>query len=141
MNENLPTLEETAAAALDKASGAIEAVAAALTAAAEQYGETAYEMAMWVIRLDGVQSIAIGLVFIAAAVFPLRHSRRVFWTDDKPKAWDPDIWAATGVATLALASGLLFGAVCKLFSVWNFVQIFAPELWLAKYALEKVVDL
>lgn len=110
-----------------------------VTPAAKQ----AYEVGLLTLQIDAVGQLVAALIawFVVAMVFYVVY--RIYkWDFDPKNDVDPD----QGYTTfLAGCGGLLISGVSllswgtNLFSVWVWVKLLRPELWLAHQALEKIL--
>lgn len=143
-------LDASAAKALDKITNAVDAVVAKLGTLAEKYGPDVVDSALWVIRLDGIQTIAIGVVFglvslacgmawrkLYAAYKPVAAEWRHYYRSSsttRPERDENDY--QIGLTILAIiTAGLFIVAAIHLLSFWSYVAIFEPKLWVAKRLL------
>lgn len=103
-----------------------------------KYSPDVAEAALWVVRIDGAQSIVFGVAGIPAACISVRLAKRyhaylksVKLNDEPPIVVVIFLWCLAAWASLASASCLL--------SVWNWIAVFQPKLWLAKQIIDAVV--
>lgn len=122
----------------DRAMTLIEEVAAAAKDAVTEYGPEAWEVALWVVRVDAIGEIIVGL-FLALLIVvtwcgAVRNSVEALKDDDAPP-WHIMIVTVGGfgIAVCGICSAM------KLLNVWAYAAIFAPELWLAKKAIDAVL--
>lgn len=98
-----------------------------------KYSPDIADTALWVVRIDGAQQIVSGLMALAVAICAAKWLG-VLWKWGREKAEDECdgiyyIWPT--FATAAMIIPVVFCAE-KLLSVWHWIAIFQPKLWLAK---------
>lgn len=106
------------------------------TETTQKYGPAAWDIALWLVRIDVGQYIAIGFLCMLLAYISYRYAQK-FYKLSKENDYDYInlcilVWCF-GVFPFSLAT------VINLFNVWNWVGLFYPELYLAKMALDKVI--
>lgn len=104
-----------------------------------QYSPDIADAALWVVRIDGIQFVMIAISCLLWAIFAKILGKKLWvWARkvdpdfDSPAIAVPVIVWASGVATFGIA-------LAKLFSIWNWVAIFEPKLWLAKQIISSVL--
>ena len=134
----------------------VEAVAEQIAELAATYGELAWETTLTIVRIDAAQSLLVGVILAAmavAAIFwvvaPLGKNFRAALRAEP----DDDYYSMARRTDAVFGYGIGCGVSCvptafmsiaafnRLFDVWNWVALFAPELYLAKRALDAVVSL
>lgn len=135
----------------------VEAVASQIADLAATYGEPAWETVLFITRIDAAQRLLTGFILAAivgAAIYHViapcskawleAHRRTIEPRDHNAEMKRMDDTLFNG--TVACAAGTIcllpFGfAAERLFSVWNWLALIHPELYLAKRALDAVVGL
>jgi hypothetical protein len=142
-------LDNAAATALDKIVSATDAMVAKLATLADKYGPEVIDSALLVVRLDGVKTILMGIVFAAlagAGAFAWRRLFRAYrpvaaawsqyWASHTPRPKESDDPYIFGLIGLAVASVVCaIAAVVHLLDFWAYVAIAEPKLWVAKRLL------
>lgn len=113
----------------------------------------AYEIGLLTLRIDAAHSILLNVAGVIAVIFILR----LIWTDwnkAKAKAALPEnannMWKNSAddhmigmgiphVAISIIAFVIGFISTLGLLNVWMWTKLFAPELWLAHQAVEKLL--
>lgn len=133
--------DKQVASILEKLNGALDAIAAG----AAEHGDLAVDIAITVVRVEAFDTIAKGFAGIALFCF----SAVLFWKFAAPwvrhgvNIGPDDVTALFGGAGFGVGAlffgvmGLLFAP--NLFSVWAWVGIFEPKLYIAKRILDKVL--
>lgn len=139
----MTTNAETADKMLDKAANMAEQIAGKMAALAEKYGPDVVNAGLAVIRIDGAQSLVVGFVLLGVVVticvLGYKHAKRGH-VKRAEKVIDMDtfgfgyIFPVTAGGVLAFFMAL--GCADRLFSIWNWVQVFYPELYIAKRIIE-----
>lgn len=129
-------LDASAAKVLDKISEGTEAAVTKLGAMADKYGPEVVDSALWVVRVNGLQTLAFAAAgFLLGAVSFALFARPIWrWMLKHLDETDGSVllplvafWCATGA--------LAFGNALTLLNVWHWVAIFEPKLWVAKRLL------
>lgn len=122
--------------------------------AAMPVAKKAYEIGLMTLRIDAVQSLVFAVALLTFAILVGRKIRRD-WVEAKRIAKSPDERGrgynvdkpsshlpADGffhlIGTLAAASSFAISMI-DILNIWLWVKLFAPELWLAHRAIEKLV--
>lgn len=122
--------------------------------AAMPVAKQAYEIGLITLRIDAAQSIVFCLLLIVFATLGIKRVRADYRAakvtaalpENKSDVWKRD---ATGhmpldgfphivVSIACSAAGIV--AVFNLLNVWMWAKLFAPELWLARQAIAKIID-
>jgi hypothetical protein len=112
-----------------------------------KYGPDVADAALWVVRVDGIQSIVSGfvaLLILTASVYAFLRTLRWVRSDE----FDNDeftgipffigsIVIGIGSIVIGIVSSMI--AIDKLLNVWNWIAIFEPKLWLAKQIMASVL--
>lgn len=122
--------------------------------AALPVAKQAYEIGLLTLRIDAAQSIVFCLLLIVFATLGIKRVRADYSAakvtaalpENKSDIWKRDVsdhMALDGflhgiVSLICLAVGIC--AVFNLLSVWLWVKLFAPELWLARQAIAKIIN-
>lgn len=129
-------------AAADKASNVFEAASNIISHAVEQYGPSAVDAVLWVVRVDALQI----LITWWLAVFMVFGVFYYMWTGFSRRNWQERISSCGGdiilhvpVAAVAVI-GLIFlvNAFPRVTNVWTYTAVVKPELYLAKQAVDIV---
>jgi hypothetical protein len=124
----------------DRAMTLIEEVAAAAKDAVTEYGPEAWEVALWVVRVDAIGEIIVGL-FLALLIVVIwcavvRDNLKALNAGNNKKfEWRIKMVACGGFGIAVCGAAF----AVKMLNVWVYVAIFAPELWLAKKAISAVL--
>lgn len=122
----------------------VEAVAEQIAELAATYGELAWETTLTIVRIEAAGQVALGflLLTIAAicAVVSYRSGRMAFMDESIDEGSSIPL-AGLCVVTAVGTVPSTVESLIRLFDVWNWVALFAPELYLAKRALDAVVSL
>lgn len=103
--------------------------------AAMPVAQKAYEIGLLTIQIDALQSIVLSIVgFIWCYVFYklVKISIKKDWTSEVAIP----MYVLGGLSTV----GTTICSVVTFFNIWIWVALFKPELWLAKQAIEKVLE-
>lgn len=103
--------------------------------AAMPVAQKAYEIGLLTIQIDALQSIVLSIVgFIWCYVF-----YKLVKTSIRNN-WAPEIAVPMYVLGGLVTIGSTASSVVTFFNIWLWVALFKPELWLAKQAIEKVLE-
>lgn len=123
----------------------------------QEYGPQAVELALWTIRVDGIQELASGFLFLIFACLWAPTVMRKTWNstleekrkyekvleeakgqyvDDRSYQSSVFMFVVLGTAPVATTT---FIAVSILSSVWSWVKVFAPMVYVAKQVTDKVL--
>jgi hypothetical protein len=107
-----------------------------------KYSPDVADAALWVVRIDGIQSLITGLIFLIV-IFPLWSWQKRLWQWGSKIGWDSDD-AQMGFAfgSAPLVAGIVISAVVvkkTLLNAWVWIAVFEPKLWLAKQIIDAVV--
>jgi hypothetical protein len=122
--------------------------------AAMPVAKQAYEIGLITLRIDAAQAIVFCLLLTVFATLGIKRVRADY-TAAKARAALPenksDVWKRDAsdhmpldgflhsiVSIICLVTGIC--AAFNLLSVWLWVKLFAPELWLARQAIAKIID-
>ena len=89
----------------------------------------AIDMVLWVKRIEGMQFILIGLVFLILATCAFYMAKK-FWKDDSEES---------ALAMSGISFGLCTISFVFIFNLWNWVSIFKPELTIAREIMNSVL--
>jgi hypothetical protein len=111
--------------------------------AAVPVAKKAYEIGLLTIQIDAVQQLVLSLI-CALAILGIVLGFKKIWKWDihgkhdynYPEGLPSTISGLIGSITIG---GLAIQAI-NLFNVWLWVKLFHPDLWLAKQAIEKVLE-
>lgn len=123
-------------------------MAATLT---KQYGPEAWETILWIQRIEAFSYLLPALLWVGA---PFVWYRIVFCRlvpDAKRKVEElqkrsyihgyEDVWQIYAIVFGSLVTGVLsIVSVIQLLSIWTWVQLFKPDLYLAKQLIDKVIN-
>lgn len=137
-----------AASELDKAVEYTKQFIEAATPIAKQ----AYEIGLLTLRIDAAQGLVTSLLVLVACFFVLRRIS-ADWAAAKVTAALPEnrrsytnepgnYLPMMGIPHCAVGlMAIISGVICAfgLVNIWNWTKLFAPELWLAHQAVEKLV--
>lgn len=128
---------------LDKADELLTSVLSGLKDLVSKYGSDAVDLGLNVIRIEGVSQILIGLVLWMFVVFGVvlfmkMNDFRKHLLSENPKNdnFAPEFAMFVGVA---ISIGTGFASIFFIFNIWNWVAIFAPQLYLAHKVVEKIL--
>ncbi|MCE9567940.1 MAG: hypothetical protein K8U57_38560, partial [Planctomycetes bacterium] len=103
-----------------------------------KYSPDVADAALWVVRIDGIQSVVLALACIPIAVLCTRWARKFYAYLKEDHALDEPqvlglaaLWCAAGISSLSSAITLL--------DVWTWIAIIEPKLWLAKKIIATVL--
>ena len=135
-------IDQVIAKALDKTVDVFEAVSKTLTNAVTEYGPQAVEAVLWVIRLDHIQILATGVLWLIVLL--------VFWfkwwkvlkadyakNNNRVEYMSTQVCVPTFFA-LFFTVIISLNPVVEIFNVWNYVAVAKPEMWIAKQVVVKV---
>lgn len=117
----------------------------AFSAAATEHGDLAVETALSVARVTAASTLADGAVGIALFCI----AAALFWKFAAP--WAKQSWDMHHGGEKMMLGGICYGAAAlvfgvsglvlalKIFSVWAWVGLFEPKLYIAKQILNKVL--
>lgn len=125
-------VDQKAVELMDKAANAVEAFAAKLDTLAQEYGPEVIDAALAVARIEAADRILGQLAAIAvtlALVWAARGCWRAHVKDDENPAF-----------IIGLVASVAAGAFCSMAflitaSIWPWVGIIEPKLWIAKRVL------
>lgn len=129
-------LENKIIEVLDLSIEGAKAASGKLAQIAEQYGPQAVDTVLYIVRLNNAGKLFEGVLWVGVAYALFRVSR---WCAEKAEGADDPIYSLGG---LFCGVGTLISVWVALFNLanfWNWVGLFAPELWLARKVFEKVV--
>ena len=122
-------------------------VVTAVEQAAVTYGPEVVEIGLWVVRIDNIQTLVwscisfiVGLVLLHLCKRWFDHVNQVI-ADDSNRQTGPN--GIDGVLFLGLlGSGSLFllNGFFGIIKIWTWTGIFYPELYLAKQAIDAVLN-
>lgn len=125
---------------LDKAGEMADNIASKMTSLAEKYGPDVVDAGLAVVRIAGLQSIMTGLVCGIFAALILRY---ISWpcvaktkTQYNNDPQDFPFWILGVVFPIIPSFFLLLEFVSRVANIWNWIQIFYPQLYVAKRILE-----
>ena len=112
-----------------------------------KYGQTVVDTVLWVTRMDALSTLfegVVGLILLITSVLVMKwlltNAKRWFDEDDG----DPTITTVSCVigVILSVVSILVNTVVVfsHLFSMWTYVAVFKPELYLAKKAIDATLS-
>lgn len=121
--------------------------------AAMPVAQQAYEIGLLTLRIDAAQSIVWALLFLGVALFAgwkiksdfgaartkanLPENRETVWKRDTTDHLPADGFFHFIAGVFAAIAGVV-GAI-GIVNVWVWVKLFAPQIWLAHQAIEKLV--
>jgi hypothetical protein len=122
--------------------------------AALPVAKQAYEIGLITLRIDAAQSAVVGLIMLVLAVLGVRKIRAdhkaakaiAALPENKDNTWRKDASNHLPADGFLHVLGALFScaagaiALFTLLNVWLWVKLFAPELWLARQAIAKIID-
>lgn len=143
------TLEDKAVELIDGAQQGLGALSEKLQELAIQYGPDVVDAALNVARITAAKPLVIGLGLLVLAATVLLISRHLFLTGTSDVAADKkdgahrgpyDVYNGeyrrdTGLIGFVLGALLLIPVTATWFNIWNWVGLFAPELWIAHRVL------
>ena len=104
-----------------------------------QYSPDVADAALWVVRIDGIQYMLMAVSCLIWAILAKilggklwAWARRVDPDFDTPAACVPILMWMTGVVAFGIS-------LAELFSIWNWIAIIEPKLWLAKQIISSVL--
>lgn len=110
------------------------------------YAPDTLDMLLWIVRVNGIQAFITSLVSIILFVFGIRltqkcYARRTELCKERRNYFDEEDIFLIAVRAAPTAIVGFFAAIgmYQLVSVWTYVAIFQPKLWLAKELVEKVL--
>lgn len=106
-----------------------------------KYSPDVADAALWVVRIDGVQSLLNAVIFCVAGIVMYKLAKRNWkWAHQKvTKEDEEDILYIPSVLLFVLSAFPLFGGIARLLSVWTYIAIFQPKLYLAKQIIDAAV--
>ncbi|WP_020473636.1 hypothetical protein [Zavarzinella formosa] len=127
VKEMVPSVEEKLVEMLD----ALQNGAVKVGEQVVKYSPDGADAALWVIRIDGIQTILSALVCVPASWLFARWAKKSFaWMREQDFHDEPPIVVVGALWTISI--GCAFKAIFTFFNAWNWVAIFEPKLWLAK---------
>lgn len=123
----------------------------------QEYGPQAVELALWTVRVDGIQELASGFLFLIFACLWAPKVMRKTWNNileqkrryekaleearghyvsDDGYQFSVVMFLVIGAAPVAITT---FMAVNILSSVWSWVKVFAPMVYVAKQVTYRVL--
>lgn len=131
-------IEDKAVDIMDKAMVGAEKLSEKLAQLAEQYGPDVVDAGLAVARVTAAQKLLYGLIAVIG-------STAFFWIARylvrkvRDENWDE--FFGIGGIFISGALGLFFaiGGLIDLLSIWNWVGVFEPKLWIAHRILEKAL--
>lgn len=137
--------EQLANKALDNASNVFEAVSKSITGAINEYGATAVDAVLWVIRVDNIQKLVFGfLLLIILSIYWFIFGRKLNrHINQVGRVTNIDfsmgfVTVISGVITIVLVTTVLVRTVLD---AWVWVGVFKPELWIAKQVVVKIENI
>lgn len=145
MSDKSVTWESIADKALDKAGDVFTSVSNVLNNAVTEYGPDVVNAVLWVIRIDNLQSLVIGLLFLIIYVIILRFlwinviKKEYLRCDREIINMDTGTIFVPGLVGVIITF-MVFGltSVPKVFDAWTYVGIVEPKLWIAKQVIIKL---
>lgn len=102
-----------------------------------EYGPDVVEMALWVVRIDGMQYLLTGIVCaMTSALLTFKYLNRLWeWARKHDEGSEFMV-----TIVIFIISGLLTTiAIARLSNMWGWVAVFAPKLALAKKVVESAL--
>jgi hypothetical protein len=133
-------MKEEAKEVVEIAIGYTKQMVDALTPLAKQ----AYEIGLLTLQIDAVQSILFGLLFLVLAIVLGGIAYAGYKQASKGEKYKGEYLALEPGSNRMIFGGMVaiacsIPACYTLFSVWLWVKLFSPELWLAHQAVEKIL--
>lgn len=123
----------------------------------QEYGPQAVELALWTVRVDGIQELASGFLFLIFACLWAPTVMRKTWNNTleakrnyekaleeargqyvSNKRYESSVFMFVFIGTAPVAV-TTYMAVNTLSSVWSWVKVFAPMVYVAKQVTDKVL--
>ena len=108
--------------------------------AVNQHGQQAWEMTLWLVRVQAMQHFLIAI--IGLILLRVAYRNLPVWWGEMDKSYDnfnEGLLVRSGVLGWG---GLIAGTPAffvPVLYIWNWVGLFYPELYLAKMAMDKVL--
>lgn len=106
-----------------------------------EYSPDVADAMLWVVRIDGLQQLLLGLACGVLSIFTFKYLKRLWvWGIDAQKndSSEPYIFIPCfGSGPFLVLWGHTYNS---LFDIWNWVQVFEPKLYLAKQVITKVLN-
>ena len=128
------------ALAADKATDLFTAAAGVLSDATAKYGAQVIDAVLWTVRLDGIQSLLSGflwMIFALWCLYMIWGKKWNFGTRANPdycrvtESNDGDVLGFSLLGTIIPALILMF-SIIHVSDVWKWTQVFKPEVYLVK---------
>lgn len=120
----------------DKLQAGVEVITSKLTTLGEKYGPEVIDAGLWVVRINGVQTLAFAAAGVISAIVLLALFGRRVWR------WGVNAWVdSEGLVIIPLGifyvscAMVIIGNTLTLLNIWHWVAIFEPKLWIAKRLL------
>lgn len=108
-----------------------------------KYGPDVIDMTFWVVRIDAAQSIVTGLFFLVVGICAWKLCRHMYKLGmieaDKTRGDPSPYWFAMCASFIATVGSALIATI-TLLSVWTWIAMSKPELYLAKKAYDTVFE-
>ena len=129
-------VEDKTVELMDRAAGAIEAFAIKLGALSTEYGPEVVDAALWVARIDALNSISVSFMLVLFASILLYYNSKVWAWATKIAKEDSDgfIYIASAIYSAIWILPFIVAGI-RLFNPWPWVGIIEPQLWIAKRIL------
>ena len=125
---------------LEMASTLAREVFSGVSGVVVKYGPDVVDMTFWVVRINALQDLVIGFFFVITAIVSWKMMRNMYKrgheAEDKNDDASPYFFGMCASA-IALAVSCLVSSLILL-SVWSWIAIAKPELYLAKKAYDTV---
>lgn len=107
--------------------------------AVENYGPDAWNTVLWITRIDalGPMIVYLSLLAVFLALYKRYWKKWAEWCDT---CYDEQAANVVRYAAGTVVSAVFFIIGLYVFYTWSIIQVFWPELYLAKEALEKVLN-
>ena len=110
-----------------------------------KYGPTVVDTVLWITRIEAMNKLAIGFIALAVLIFLVKKGKQLHaWVKDKDNNLEVED-AMPGIVVVIAFGGL--GAIASfivacimLLNIWNYVGIVKPEIYLAKKAVDKALE-
>ena len=120
-----------------------EAASNIVNKAIEQYGQSAIDAILWVVRIDAMQTLLLGwLMFIAMIVVPIVMYKKVihpiYIDETKNCSSEMTGTAITSLITAGFVIIMFLSSFWKVTDVWLYTAVAKPELYLVKQVVDVV---
>ena len=105
-----------------------------------KYGATVVDTVLWVTRVEAINQLGQGFIalLVLGILYKIWKGAFKFYDDWEDHYLGPVVIG--GCATLVVGLAALIFVIVNLLNIWLYVAVAKPELYLAKKAIDKVLE-